>query len=143
MTGFVCLHAGLEETSAETHVADDVEQLVAAAFIGETEFEVAEVTRPGDGQLRLVEGPCETGEFLLAHGFLHHDYGVLHVAALNQSQRREMLDLVEEAESAAGSDFLDIIAAHVPMGLLDSEDTGVEIYGDVYAQFVSGDELDV
>ena len=94
---------------------------------GEMEFDIAEVSLRGHGQMRLAEEPAHGLDLFRRGGMLHDHDGVVHVAALDQAAGGQELQLVHEHEGAAGRDLSDIVRAFRPASLLDPEHVGVEI----------------
>ena len=138
----VCFDVGLDITACEAEVSHYVKQLVAAALVRETEFEVGEIALRSNAELRLAESLGHADHLALAYRLLHDNYGVLHVPAFYEAQGSHVLDFMEEAEGAARADLFDIVGREVPMCLLDTQDMGIEVYGDVDRRFVGRSDPD-
>lgn len=115
-------HLCLEPAPAKAEVSQDVEQLVAPAFIREMELKVAEITFRSDIESVIPERGSDFVQVVLLHRLLNHNDRVVDVPSLDKPMAEEELDLMKENESAAYADLPGIIDGFVPLGRLDSED---------------------
>ena len=123
--------AGMQPAACETHIPEEVQQFVPPALVREMQLQVVQVAFARDRQVRHVQQGGDAGELLLAHRMLHDDDGIVHVTPFDEVVLEQVLDLVEEAEGTADTDFAGIVHGFVPMGGLDAEDAGTEVHGDV------------
>ena len=123
--------AGVQPTAGEAEIAQEVQQLVPAALVGEMQLKVVQVALVGDRQVGHAQKGGDGRELLRAHGMLHDDDGVVHIPSPDKVVPEQVLDLVEKTEGAADADLAGIVYGLVPMGRLDAEDAGTEVHRDI------------
>ena len=82
---------------------------MSAAFVGEMQLEVVQVTLPGNLQRRFSEQGGKGCQLLCGDWMLHYYDGVVNVAALYEVVPEKELEFMEENECAAGTDLAGIV----------------------------------
>ena len=131
MARFVCADMCFEIPSDEPHVSDEVQHLVPAAFVREIQHQIAEISLGSNFDIGLVEKNRHLLEDIIRNRMLHNHDGVVHISALHEALACQVLNLVEEAESAAYGYLGSVVHRLVPMCGLHSEHAGIEIHGDI------------
>ena len=80
----------------KSHVADDVEQLVACTFVLPRQRLVLDVAQVGCVAVLNVQHICEHIETLLRRLTLINDNGIVKVAALDEISLKQGLDITDE-----------------------------------------------
>ena len=120
-----------EISACKTDVTYEVQQLVAAALVGEVQHEIAEISLGSDRQPGLLENLRHAVQDGIIYRMLDHDYGIVDISALHQALAGQELDFVEEAECAADGDLIEVVHRLIPMSHLDTEHVGIKIDRDI------------
>ena len=118
MTGLNCRHLALDGTTDQGEVADNVEQLVASGLVLKIEFHIVQDTTFLDRDLRLLEESSDVVELFSRDVSVDEHDSVGQVTALDEVTADEGLQLMEEHESTAGSNFVFEILESVQRGML-------------------------
>ena len=121
MTRLECSYSGIEIAAGQPQITHKVQEFVPAAFIGEMQLKVVQVTLAGNGKGGFTEQGGKGRELLRRYRMLNYHYGVVHVASLYEVVPEKELKFMEEAEGTAGADLGGIVRGKVPRGLLDAQ----------------------
>ena len=100
MSRLVCYYLGFQEASAEPEVTHNVKELMPSAFVREMEGNMTQVAF-FYLEIRHIEGLAQTVHNQFRRFLFYYYNCIVQAAALDESQTRENLDFVKEAESAA------------------------------------------
>ena len=78
-------YPGLEESSGEAQVAQQVKKLVTAAFVAETQGKIAQIPFGGNRQEGLSKPSGKSSKSFFRDRLLNHDYRVLHISTLDKA----------------------------------------------------------
>ena len=121
---------------------DDVEQLVARAFVGPYQRLVVDVAQVFCVHVGHAYHVGQLVKVLLRHLALVDDNGVVQVASLDESCLKQGLNLAHENESAAGGYFFLELAHVLQRGELVGEDGRVVGHQYVQAEALVGQQDD-
>ena len=112
VSGTYGLDMATQAFSYESHVADNIEELMACRFVGPCERPAVDVSQLCGVASFYTESVGKLVEVLLRHLTLVDYYGVVEVAALDESHLQERGDVADKHESASARHlFCEVVEA--------------------------------